>query len=237
MEVELQKIASQIVSEVEAKKNKSKAVWWQNYVKHNAKFLGVPLPEVRKIIRNALVDCNELQDMYRIANSLISLDYSEHKIAGILVYQLYIVELESDKLRLLNKIGSLFDEKKIFDWNVCDWLCVKVFTEVVNKKDPVFNYSLLKWSNEEYLWKARAGIVGFVTNISKKDILNDEFIEKYLDSLQVMIQRDERLAKTSVGWALRELSVRDKSVVNDFLRRNELLITPEVLKNASKYLK
>ncbi len=51
-----------------------------------------------------------------------------------------------------------------------------------------------------------------------------------------LIRREERFCKTSVGWVLREYSKRDPAFVIRFLEANREWTTPEVVKNARKYL-
>jgi 3-methyladenine DNA glycosylase AlkD len=51
----------------------------------------------------------------------------------------------------------------------------------------------------------------------------------------VLIKREERFCKTAVGWVLREISKSDKNYVEKFLEVHRQFITPEVIKNSTKY--
>jgi 3-methyladenine DNA glycosylase AlkD len=51
----------------------------------------------------------------------------------------------------------------------------------------------------------------------------------------VLIRREERFAKTAVGWVLRDLSKHDSAVVKDFVDQNLRYFSAESLRNALKY--
>ena len=55
-------------------------------------------------------------------------------------------------------------------------------------------------------------------------------------SCQVLIRREERFAKTAVGWILRQLSEHDPSFVGDVIEQDSSYLTAESLRNASKTL-
>jgi 3-methyladenine DNA glycosylase AlkD len=51
----------------------------------------------------------------------------------------------------------------------------------------------------------------------------------------ILIRREERFAKTAVGWVLREYSKLDEAYVLDFFSRHVKHTTWEVKRNALKY--
>ena len=55
-------------------------------------------------------------------------------------------------------------------------------------------------------------------------------------SCQALIRREERFAKTAVGWILRQFSEHDPSLVRDVIEQDSSYLTAESLRNASKYL-
>jgi 3-methyladenine DNA glycosylase AlkD len=56
-----------------------------------------------------------------------------------------------------------------------------------------------------------------------------------LRSSAVLIRRDERFAKTAVGWILRDLSKYDPETVAAFVRENLPYFSTESIRNALKY--
>ena len=54
-------------------------------------------------------------------------------------------------------------------------------------------------------------------------------------SCQVLIRREERFAKTAVGWILRDISKHDEQFVRRVVEENIQHFSRESLKNATKY--
>lgn len=227
-------IAKYIIDEIQILADADKAKWQENYVKHNTKAYGVGIPAIRKIIKKAEKDfkIHNLSEDTQIAvlDSLMQHTYTESKLAAILYLQLFWKQ--DFPKRTLTVIFNWFDQHWVFDWNICDWLCVRVLSPLVDKK-PEYIIPVLKiWQNDIYLWKARAALVPFAQckTISEHQSVIEEIAEK-------LIQREERFSKTAVGWVLRQYSKIDKEFVIKFLDKYEEFTTKEVVKNATKYLK
>jgi 3-methyladenine DNA glycosylase AlkD len=56
------------------------------------------------------------------------------------------------------------------------------------------------------------------------------------ESCRTLIVREERFAKTAVGWILREISRHDERFVRRVIEENIGQFSAESLKNATKYL-
>jgi hypothetical protein len=114
--------------------NKKKAEWLQNYVKRSVKSLGVGIPKIRSIMKRLYNEqrLNEfaLNKQKKIIDGLMKRDYSEYKLAAILYMQLNLKN-EDAKFQL-STIFSWFENKYIYDWNVCDWLCVRCLSPLVD---------------------------------------------------------------------------------------------------------
>ena len=54
-------------------------------------------------------------------------------------------------------------------------------------------------------------------------------------SCQVLIRREERFAKTAVGWVLRDISKYDPAFVMRVVEENLVHFSTESLRNALKY--
>ncbi len=54
------------------------------------------------------------------------------------------------------------------------------------------------------------------------------------ESCNVLIKREERFAKTAVGWIMREVSKYNKELVKKILDKNIIYFSTESLKNATK---
>lgn len=128
-------------------------------------------------------------------------------------------------------ISDWFDKEWITDWNVCDWLCVRVLTPMVDAWATDTSKELRKWNKNQNQWKARASLVPFAqckSLTTHKNIIKEFSVE--------LIKRDERFCKTAVGWVLREYSKIDSGFVSGFLDEYKNWTSKEVIKNVAKYI-
>ena len=217
----------------------SKKDWWERYMKYEIEFRGVNLIEIRKVLRRWYQDYELGQwtqsQQSELALALFREHYAEDKLAGILFFQEYLLDIPNWK-ELLESFEALFTEGHIYDWNVCDWFCVRVLGVLIERHGIVCGKAIAKWSNAENLWQARASLVAFVNHAKKKAEPTLEIKEMILAISAILIAREERFAKTAVGWVLRELSTAYPEDVISFVKPHEALFSKESLKNAMKHL-
>lgn len=211
--------------------NPDKAKWFENYIKHGIKSKGVGIPEIRDIVKEATKEYRLLElditEQVDLLNNLMTSEYTEDKLSAIIYIQLnWNRTNEQEKITL---ISDWFDKELITDWNVCDWLCVRLLTPMIDNWSKDTLRELKKWNRNQNQWKARASLVPFAQckSLDKHQNLIEEF------SIE-LIKRDERFCKTAVGWVLREYSKIDPSFVTKFLFKYENWTTKEVIKNATK---
>jgi 3-methyladenine DNA glycosylase AlkD len=90
--------------------------------------------------------------------------------------------------------------------------------------------AISKWRRSKNVWQARASLIAFVG--LTKEVKYRKII---LESCENLIKREERFAKTAVGWTLRVLSKTDKECVVNFLQNNFNYFNLESMANAIKY--
>jgi len=224
---------SQITSNIAALSDEKKAKWWNNYLKNTIEFIGVGIPDIRKVLFEELPGYPNNEEstnqILSVSNELFEENIAEYKLAAVLIWQYFLLDRKTDK-EVVELIKNIFEKKLIFDWNTCDWLCVRVLTPVIDRSDGKIHKEILSWVNKDDLWHSRASIVPFAQSAVLPDVLRS--LE---GNLVNMIRRKERFAKTSVGWLLREASKRNPSFVKEFYNNNEAYFTAEVRKNAFKY--
>jgi 3-methyladenine DNA glycosylase AlkD len=212
--------------------NPEKAKWLENYVKHNVKSKGVGIPEVREIIICANNDFKltekKISEQIELLNDLMSQEYTEDKLAVVVYLELFWKG--KNERQTLDLISKWFDDYFIADWNVCDWLCVRILTPLLDTWTKQTITEFKKWNKNDNLWKARASLVPFA---QCKTI--DQHKNTIIEFSTELIKRDERFCKTSVGWVLREYSKIDIDFVREFLSEFENWTTKEVIRNATKY--
>lgn len=222
-----------VFEEIKEKATPDKAEWWNQYLKGEIPFLGVGTPEIREVFLNRDRETSfenlAMNRQVSLVNGLMRGTFAEEKLAAILYVQLFWMDRMKGSF-LVNLVSDWFDDRYIHDWNTCDWLCVRILGPLVDSGDPQVIWKLKQWNRDPYIWKARASLVAFaqaryITQYSKE-------IAQFSD---ILIRRDERFAKTAVGWVLREYSKHDPQFVLDFLSKHVKYTTAEVKRNALKY--
>jgi len=140
-----------------------KAKWLENYVKHNIVSKGVGIPEIREVIKNVNKKYNisdtSISEQAELLNDLMQQAYTEDKLAAIIYIQLFWKEVAGHKK--LDLISKWFDNNLISGWNVCDWLCVRLLSPLIDNEPALTIAELKQWNTDSDLWKARASLVPF----------------------------------------------------------------------------
>jgi 3-methyladenine DNA glycosylase AlkD len=225
--------AETLVQELKIRSVPKKADWWNSYLKGEIRFVGTSLPEIRKLLieKNYSEGLDQLpmNQQVGLVNGLMRSEMAEHKLAAILYIQLFWLGVQKNSF-LLSLVSDWFEDRHIHDWKTSDWLSLKVIAYLVDSGDEQVLWTLRRWNRDPYLWKARASIVPFTRSGN---------IARYKKSIwlfsDILIRREERFAKTAVGWVMREYSRVDVDFVLDFLSRHMKYTTWDVKRNALKY--
>lgn len=219
---------------LEMKADPKTKAWWEGYVKDSAPFLGVKMADIRTIVhqrhQDQVAGRFDAAQQIELALALFEGQYTEEKLAGTLLLQEILLPMDAVNCGSdLNKFASLFTDGLIYDWNICDWFSIKVLGTLNKKYAASCAERISAWHKAENLWQARASLVAFVPVAEKID-----YYPLIKVSCQCLIRRDERFAKTSVGWILRDISKYDQAFVKGVLRQHIEYFSVESLKNATK---
>jgi len=164
----------------------SKKAWWERYLKHEIEFYGVPMADIRRIVKAWVVDNQETKRnddtntnskpdlsllLLPVAWRLFRQPIAEQKLAAISILQEHAFD-QLDATRDLPILAQLLDQGFIADWNTTDWLCVRVLgkwmmtttTNQDNDKDnPTVALQIAAWAKDPNasLWRQRAALVAF----------------------------------------------------------------------------
>ncbi len=226
-------LSRQITDILKDRGNPEKARWLENYVKHDIRSLGVGIPDIRAVMRSSeevqLLTRQDLTAQVLFLDDLMRQEYTEPKLAAILYVQLF---WKTDHpAAILEMTSRWLDEEWIADWNVCDWLCVRLLSPILDREPDLALQAFRQWNESPKLWKARASLVPFAQAGSLPD-----HAAVMADLATELIKREERFCKTAVGWVLREYSRVDPDFVTRFLEQHDNWVTKEVARNATKYL-
>jgi len=168
--------------ELNKKGDPSVKLWWENYVKGSAPFIGVKMPVIRSILhewyKNNIEGKTDNQEQVELALELFNERYSEEKLAGVLFLQEILIPGKLISCNNLDRLAGLFTSNLIYDWNICD----KVLGPLIKENGTDCARKISQWRYSENLWQARASVVAFVNLAGNKD-----FYPEILESCQLLI--------------------------------------------------
>lgn len=133
---------------------------------------------------------------------------------------------------------------KISDWNICDWLCVKVLGPGAARNGTAGAGRLLAWSHlppeQSTLWLRRAGHVAFVYLIAPSKacpgggdaLFSAGFVSDCIAAAAAAAREPDRFAQTGAGWVLRECVLAQRAQTLQALAGLLPVISKEGLKSA-----
>ncbi|MBT3274128.1 MAG: DNA alkylation repair protein [Spirochaetales bacterium] len=218
---------------LEAQAIEKTKLWWEKYMKGVIPFRGVGIPKNRELLidwRNSNgIDKWSLEEQLELALAFIKEPIAEDKLAGILFIQNFLLSKLPWEV-LVEKYDDLYKNEFIFDWNICDWFCVRVLGATIKINGEQCAKAIANWKDAHYLWQARSSLVPFV------NLVSEPYYYPYIhESCSVLIEREERFSKTAVGWILREISKHDEQFAISFVDNHLLSFSKESLGNALKY--
>jgi 3-methyladenine DNA glycosylase AlkD len=218
---------------LEAESTEISKQWWEKYMKGQIPFRGVGIPRNRELLsewrKSNGIDKWPLEDQLELALTFFREPIAEDKLAGILFIQDFLYNKFPWEM-LLDRYEEVYEEKLIFDWNICDWFCVRVLGATIRENGDPCAMAIAKWKDADYLWKARSSVVPFVNLASEP-----RYYHYIHDACAVLIDREERFSKTAVGWVLRDISKHDEKFVIAFVNKHLKSFSSESLGNALKY--
>ena len=172
-------------------------------------------------------------DQVHLSVRLLEQPHTEDKLAGILLLQERL--LPGGHVTWSESSGHfvrLLDRGFLADWNSVDWFCVKVLADLLDREDQDTALALLEWSSASVHWRARASLVPFASRVGKPETYFEGFEEHFLAACTRLIRREERFAKTAVGWVLRNYATARPDKAETFIRQEREHFTSETMKVA-----
>ncbi|MGY3804506.1 DNA alkylation repair protein [Pigmentibacter ruber] len=180
-------------------------------------FLGVVVPEVRKIAKKNL----SLQ-LEQIHELLVN-KYHEVRLLGLLIltYQYEIMTKNRDE-EGQKKIVNFYlsNTKFINNWDLVDASCYKILGEYCyqNKLDDIL--SNLSYSSS--IWERRISVVSCFAYIHKNELnFFYSIIPRFLNDNHDLIHK-------ACGWMLREAGKKNKLQLKNFLKNN-FKVMPKIM--------
>ena len=124
-------------------------------------------------------------------------------------------------------VERLFDDGLLQNWSTVDSFSLRVVAGLAD--DEAGRDKVSSWVHAENLWRARAGVVGLIPYVKTGCM-------QVLENCKVLVKREERFAKTAVGWALREVQRVDQDKMVAFLEPFAGSMSMEAARNAAKHV-
>jgi 3-methyladenine DNA glycosylase AlkD len=169
-------------------------------------FLGVPVPEQRKIAKAISQDATLPQ-----LSELIQHRYHEMRLTGLLALVYKFEKTRSESLRLEIVDFYLGQLDYINNWDLVDTSCSQVLGAFYWKKEKSLFFSL---AESPLLWRQRIAMISAFYWIRKGEFTDALALAEKLKN------HPHDLMHKAVGWMLREIANRNFEVTNEFLRKH-----------------
>ena len=234
----MKRALKELRAQLQAEANPRTKAWFEKYLRYTVRYRGVPTPRIKRIITHwrKTSGLDQLAPDVQLAwlAPLWAGEYAEDKFAATLYCQHFLIK-DLSPAAILDAIEEVLDAKHLYDWSTTDWVCMRVLRPTLLKAEDEgikrIAKRILAWCKEDYLWKARCSVVTFAVT-HRLTVYHGPALR----SCDTLIKRQERFAKTAVGWFLREYSRYDPAAVRRKLEQYGELATTEVRRNALKYL-
>jgi 3-methyladenine DNA glycosylase AlkD len=221
--------------------------WWESYLKDVIPFRGAKMADIRSVLhcwlsdevihpgsgaprRIGLLPPEAQKDL---AFSLMQEQYADDKLAGILYLgEVLLPEGALDWSKDVPRFATLFQDGHIYDWNTCDWFCVKVLGPLVQRYGEPCARAIAGWRTVENLWQRRGSGVAFVNLAKDGDKNFPGFTNMLLAICATTVDHPERFAQTGTGWVLRELGLAEPGQVTGFIEAHLHRFSREGLQRA-----
>lgn len=168
------------------------------------KFLGITVPEQRKIAKKYLeMSLSEIQ-------KLLKDNLHEVRLTALVIL---VTKFENSDEKEKAKIYNFYlkNTNNINNWDLVDLSAPKIIGNYLLNKNRAILYKL---TSSKSLWERRIAIVSCYTFIKNKDLVD---ILKISESL---LDDKEDLIHKATGWMLREAGKQNKQLLKEFLERN-----------------
>ncbi|PIN90440.1 DNA alkylation repair protein [Candidatus Pacearchaeota archaeon CG10_big_fil_rev_8_21_14_0_10_35_13] len=203
----------QVIKELKSLKDKKHAILLQRFFKtgkgeygEGDKFLGITVPEQRKIVRKYWNDTTieELEEM-------LTNEYHEIRLTALLMLTARYEKKNEER----KKIKELYlrNTKNINNWDLVDLSAPRIIGAWV-LKNPSEKKILYEMARSKDLWKKRIAI------ISTAWLIKNNQYKETIELSEILLEDKHDLIHKAVGWMLRELGKKNEPALELFLEKN-----------------
>lgn len=206
-------LVEQVKAALEDKAIPEKAAFFPRFFKSGPgeygegdKFLGVKVPEQRKIAKSVYkeISLDEIE-------TLIQDKYHEVRLTGVMILVYCYEKLKSDEDRKKLVDFYLKNLKWVNNWDLVDSSCHHILGHYYLNKDKSLFYEL---ASKDHLWSQRVAMVSTYYWIKRGKF------EDALALAEKLLDHPHDLMHKAVGWMLREIGNKDYEVEFEFLKKH-----------------
>jgi 3-methyladenine DNA glycosylase AlkD len=184
----------------------------RRYLKSDLEFLGVTVPDIRRVVVAAIRQHPGLDraDAMAWARALWQEPVHEHRTAAVEVLRLSVQALESADLSALETLI-----RDSHTWALVDPLAGDIVGQVALRHPAA--WSLIdSWAEDEDFWVRRSALLSLLPGIRAGQPDQARF-DRYATA---MLAEKEFFIRKAIGWVLREISKKDPAYVAEYTEQH-----------------
>jgi len=200
----------------------------KRYLRSELKFLGAPMPEIRRVARDVAkrVAVEDDAALRPLAAALWDTGIHELRAVAMLVLERRAAALGARDLPLLER---LLRESK--SWAYLDWLCMKVLAPMLLRV-PALRRRIVRWSRDDDFWMRRAAVLTLLPGVTDGSVP----FSAWAAIAVPMLGEREFFIRKALGWSLREVGKKNPAEVTAFLRAHRQEVSGLTVREGVKYL-
>jgi 3-methyladenine DNA glycosylase AlkD len=208
-------LARSVLADLKSQASTNKAIEMQRFFKtgageygHGDIFLGVTVPETRKIARTyAELDFPEIE-------KLTKSDFHEARLCGLIILcnQFKKVKKTADQKKLFDFYMQQVYKGRVNNWDLVDVTAPTLGNYLVDSRSSLA--LLRKLTRSKSLWERRVSMIFTFAFIRAGEL------ESTYEIAERLLKDDHDLIHKAVGWMLREMGKRDPGLLRAFLQEH-----------------
>ena len=221
-------IAAAIDFELRRHRNPARAPAEKAYLKSDLEFLGVGLPEMRRVVRAVKQQDGELnrQELLALVRALWKTPVFERRMMVVLLLEAFQPLLQQPDISLLER---LIRQSKT--WAFVDELAIAITGPLV-ERSPALLRVLDRWATDADFWVRRSAMLALLRPLRRGRGDFPRFA-RYADR---MLEDSEFFIRKSIGWVLRETGKPQPDMVFAWLLPRASRASGITVREAVKYL-
>ncbi|UYQ60969.1 DNA alkylation repair protein [Streptomyces peucetius] len=205
-------LAEEIRTRLEENAVPGRAVDEKRYLKSDLEHVGVPLPAMRRLVRDLVRSHPGLtrDEVAELALELWSRPVHEHRSAALLILAGYVGRLEAEDTELLERLL-----RECHTWAHVDLLAPFVAGRLLLDR-PEAQDDIRRWAVDRKQWVRRGGILSFLLALRQEQDF-PRWFPVFGEVADPLLEDDRFFVRKAIGWMLREGAKHHPGPVADWL--------------------